>query len=215
MAKLSCRGSFGSEADDELFPINNSILMLVGAKERLDKGFMVIVQFITDDKSANEVNEWRASHPKRYMVRVIDRDAAKMRLLLPWSDDRASRDIDDQELIFPSDHGPRACYLFFQYCVAMLKRSWHHNGHEAVLRDEMGKKLWAVPGPYVRKQILLAFVEDIEDQRLLEGAEKEVDRDIEADPLGVAVANDALNFAESERSGMFTDRLVDSDEESS
>ena len=114
---------FGPEADNELFSVNNRILLLREVERLFDKGFLVIVPCIEDEKSAAQIDEWHASNPKRYKLRVIERNAAKLKYSLPGDEHATYIDLDGRELIFRSNHRPRARYLYFHYCVAILRRS--------------------------------------------------------------------------------------------
>ena len=53
----------------------------------------------------------------------------------------------------------------------MLRRSWVSRS-EPKLRDQLGKLFWGAPGPYIKKTMLLAFVEELgyRFRALLEGA---------------------------------------------
>lgn len=57
----------------------------------------------------------------------------------------------------------------------MLRRSWNLEKKERALKDELGKLFWATPGPYMRKRMLYALVEEMghEHEALLAGAMEE------------------------------------------
>ncbi len=52
----------------------------------------------------------------------------------------------------------------------MLRRSWHHNEHETILKDHLGKKFWGPSGPHLREKLLLAFVDELGHDDFLDGA---------------------------------------------
>ena len=57
----------------------------------------------------------------------------------PWGGTKWN-DLDGQELLFKSDARPRAQYLYYHYCVAMLRRAWQQGKHGNILHDELGRK---------------------------------------------------------------------------
>lgn len=185
---------FGPEAEHEMFSVNNGIVMSTVAETRMDKGLFVIVPFVNDESEA-EVKAWHESNPKRYKVRVLDRNQKLMEGEIPGSDPKMEwADLDGHELQFRSDHRPRARYLYYSYCVSMLRRSHHQGKHEEILKDHLGRKFWGTPGAYLRQSYLLAFVEEIGAQDLLAGAE-EGGTDNTADPAALVVANEQIRLA--------------------
>ena len=71
-------------------------------------------------------------------------------------------ELDGKRVSFRGKARPQARYLYYHYCVTMLRRSWNNGDQKAgVLNDELGKPFWATPGPYLRKRILTALVEEM------------------------------------------------------
>lgn len=202
---------FGAEENErnELFSANNGILIHSAAEERFDKGYFVIVPS-TNDESAEEIEAWHKSTAKRYKIRVLDRDAKMMKMFLPPSAMKDKSmvwvDLDGQELQFLSSHRPRARYLYYHYCVQMLRRSYHKNEHEKILRDHLGKKFWGTPGPYLRKSYLLALVQEIGSDDFLDGAENPQET-VEMDLTVLAAANDAVKASLGNRREISTKEL--------
>lgn len=210
---------FGAEENEknELFSANNGMLIHGAAEERFDKGHFVIVPS-TNDESAEEIEAWHKSTAKKYKIRVIDRDAKMMKKFLPLPmEDKKWVDLDGRELQFLSSHRPRARYLYYHYCVQMLRRSYHQNEHEEILRDHLNKKFWGTPGPYLRKSYLLALVQEIGSEDFLDGAETPQET-VEVDFTVLAAANDAVKTSLKNRREISTkeldeDDLEDSDDE--
>ncbi|MCJ1348914.1 hypothetical protein MMC31_007147 [Peltigera leucophlebia] len=97
---------FETEAEHEMFSVQNGLLMSTMAEAAIDKGLFVIVPFANDESEA-EVKEWHKSNPKRYKLRVLDKADKMMEGNIPdpkitWTD------LDGSELQFRSDHRPRA-----------------------------------------------------------------------------------------------------------
>lgn len=142
------------------------------------------------------MNAWHESNPKRYKVRVLDKDHKLMEGEIPGSDSTMDwADLDGQELRFRSEHRPQAQYLYYSYCVSMLRRSHHQGKHEEIPKDHLGRKFWGTPGAYLQRSYLLAFVEEIEAQDLLDGAEERGEEDNGADPAALIVANGQIRSA--------------------
>jgi hypothetical protein len=145
-------------------------LLCQRAEECFDKYLFVIVPAINDERDSAQIREWHEMEAKPYRIRVVDPDDKLMKSAVVPGGERKWTDLDGEELEFKSTARPRARYLYYHYCVAMLRRSWHRGEHATILKDELGRKLWATPGPYLRKKLLLAFAEEIGNQQLLEGA---------------------------------------------
>lgn len=198
MAKI-----FGQEAEHEMFSINNGLLMSTVAEKKMDKGLFVIVPYAKGE-SETDVREWHRSHPKRYKTRVLDKGHKEMLEVIPGSNPKINwAKLDGRELEFLSGHRPRTRYLYYAYCVAMLRRAHHQGEHEHILKDHLGRKFWGTPGPYLRRAYLLAFVEEIGADDLMDRAE-EGEEDIETDPAALLAANDKIRSAHRPRGDMFT-----------
>ena len=200
---------------NELFSPENGIMMHTEAEDRFDKGFFVIVPSVNDE-SAEAYKAWHQSDVKAYKIRVVDTKASKMNRFLPLPGDRRKWiDLEGQDLQFKTSHRPRARYLYYHYCVTMLRRSHHQNEHENILRDHMGKKFWGTPGPYLRKTFLLALVEELGTDDVLDGAENPAE-EVETDYTLLAAANETLRTLSGNRQAVRTGELaeeVDSDAE--
>lgn len=80
--------------------------------------------------------------------------------------------------------------------MAMLKRSCNNSKAGEVLRDEMGKLLWGMPKRYMRKRMLLAFVQKMghEYESILDGAIEEK-RKAEVIETALVAANHQIALA--------------------
>lgn len=95
------------------------------------------------------------------------------------------REFDGRKLQFLTSFRPAARYMYFHYCVQILRVAWQYNEAKSpkraatVLKDENGKPYWGTPGRYLPKNMLLALVEELghEYQPLLEGAGSKKSRD--------------------------------------
>ena len=195
---------FGEEAKHEMFSIANGLLMSTLAENRMDKGLFVIVPS-ANDESEKDVREWHLSHPKRYKIRVLDKNHKDMLELIPGSNPKTNwAQLDGRELQFLSDHRPRARYLYYAYCVAILRRAHHQGEHEHILKDHLGRKFWGTPGLYLRRAYLLAFVEEIGADDLMDGAEEAEEDVVETDPAALLSANDKIRSGYRPRGDVYT-----------
>lgn len=193
---------FGPEADEHLYSYHNGMMMSLGAKERFDKGLFTIVPYLSDEASPAHIQNWHMATPQRYKIRVLDTTSKLMQAYTCSYREKRRRwlDLDGQELIFKNDHRPRACYLYFRFCVTMLSQSHKYihrcsdKSHTNVLRDHLGKEFWAAPGPFLRKEYLLPFVTETGSKDFLQGANNPA-KDAEPDPTVLAAANNSLKIS--------------------
>ena len=157
----------------ELFKAENGILWAYEAEELLKGGHLVIVPDIPNHPTQQQVVTWEASEPKEYKIRVLNPKHPRMETVV-WGTDKRWVDLDNQRLQFKTNFRPRAKYLYFAYCEAMLCHSFRNNLTE-VSSAELGKNLWGIPGDYMPERMLLGFVEEMGPayEHLLEGAIKE------------------------------------------
>ena len=171
----------------ELFRAENGILWSTPAEERFEGGHFVIVPDIVDQPTQQDVDDWEASDPREYKIRVLNPDDVSMKRLI-FGTDKIWADLDNERMKFKTNFRPRARYLYFAYCAAMLRRSFAGK-HLETSRAEPRKNFWGTPGRYMREGMLLGFVEELGNdyEHLLEGAIKE--EDAVADITAIAAAN--------------------------
>jgi hypothetical protein len=196
------RTIFGADGIGELSSAKNGILMSAMAAEAFDKGHFVIVPDLDDSSSQHDIDMWNTSDPKEYKIRLLNFDSTPVRYDLV---------LDGQRVEFKGNRRPRAKYLFFHYCVSMLRRSWIHDKHWELLKT--GKGLWPIPGPYLRKSHILAFVEEIGHEvgdSLLQGCVDPESHVEEVDETALAAANDQIRItANDDRRDFAIDEYAD------
>ena len=178
----------GSESgESEMFKAENGIIWSAHAEERFEAGYFVIVPDIVDQPTQQQVDTWEASDPKEYKIRVLNPKHSRMRMEIR-NTNKIWADLDNERLEFLTNFRPRARYLYFAYCAAMLRRSYAGK-HFDVSRAELKKRFWGTPGRYMLEGMLLGFVEEMGHQykHLLEGAIKEDEPVV--DPTAIAAAN--------------------------
>ena len=172
----------------ELFKAENGILWSTRAEERFEKGLFVIVPDVPNQPTKEQLDTWEASDPKEYKIRVLNPEHELMVLGVrgkTWAD------LDNERLYFKTSFRPRARYLYYTYCAAMLRRSYAGK-HLDVSKSELRKRFWGTPGRYVLEGMLLGFVEEMghDYEHLLEGAIKE--EEAVPDSTAVAIANQGI-----------------------
>ena len=171
----------------ELFRAENGILWSTPAEERFEGGHFVIVPDIVDQPTQQDVNTWEASDPREYKIRVLNPGDVSMKRQI-FGTDKLWADLDNERMKFKTNFRPRARYLYFAYCAAMLRRSFAGKNLETS-KAELRKKFWGARGRYMRESMLLGFVEEMghDYEDLLEGAIEE--EDAVADITAIAAAN--------------------------
>ena len=118
---------------------------------------------LPDRPIVDTVRRWLNSEIREYKIRIIDSTSNVLDDdIVSEKDGRKYRDLDNQKLQFRSTIRPAAKYLYFHYCLQVLRRAWRVGGgpHSLKgLKDENHRLVWATPGRYIRKQMLRAFVE--------------------------------------------------------
>ena len=177
--------------NSEMFTAENGMLWCDGAEQVFEAGQFVIVPDIDDEPTLEQVETWEASHPKQYKIRIFEPTHPMMQSKISGFSLRKWADLDNERVTFKTDFRPRARYLYFAYCCAMLRRSYQGH-HYANSKAELGKRLWGIPGRYMRERMLLGFVQSMghEYEHLLQGAIKE--DGAEPDGEGVILANDLI-----------------------
>jgi hypothetical protein len=154
---------FGKIRPSELFLSKNGQLINRRIERYFDSGVFVIVPDLPDRPIVDAVRRWLNSEVREYKIRIIDSTSDMLdNDIFFEKDGRKYRDLDGQKLQFCSTARPAARYLYFHYCLQVLRRAWRAGGGPHSLKgleDENRRLVWATPGRYIGKQMLRAFVE--------------------------------------------------------
>ncbi|KAL8941446.1 MAG: hypothetical protein Q9211_001824 [Gyalolechia sp. 1 TL-2023] len=210
---------FGVARDDqgnsELFKPENGLLWSREVEQRFEACHFVIVPQIIDNLTPEKLQEWERAEVKEYQIRILNPNEPAMKEKVLDTETRWT-DLEGRPVNFKegSIFRPRARYLYFRYCAAMLRRSFAGK-HESVSRSEVRKRFWGTPGKYMRESMLLGFVETMghDYDHLMEGAIKEEDpiTDIRAVDLANDRIKEVLEPTKEERDHYDSDE--DSDDE--
>ncbi|MCJ1393769.1 hypothetical protein MMC18_006645 [Xylographa bjoerkii] len=161
--------------ESELFSPLNGLTMWDVAEEKFDRGLLVIVPNLEEDATTAEIQEWHVNEERGYKIRVVNREDPRMSKLIHGIEQRTWNQLDNKAIEFRSSHRPRSRYLYFHYLTSMLRKAWITGSRSDALLDQLGKRYWATPGPYLRQRFLKAFVREIghEFEEVVRGGEAE------------------------------------------
>ena len=205
---------FGEIANGELFSAQNGLLLSTSAKIYLDNGAMAIVPAIDEESSSDQIDAWNAASAQEYKIRVLQPQEKGMNETITYLSNLTWKELDNQPVTFQSDLRPRARYLYYAYCVALLRLAYNVDKRPIALRSSLGTKDWGTTGRYLEKSMVQGFVDAVggEFDGLMGDALS--DDDEEPDPTILALANAQILRSHAEHN---TDlrilSTVDDDEE--
>ncbi|KAL2819092.1 hypothetical protein BDW59DRAFT_181768 [Aspergillus cavernicola] len=166
---------FGKKTPPELFSARNGMLVPMAVERFFDSGKFVICPDLPDRPALAELLAWIRQDSREYRLKILDLTWDKLDHPLSPNTTETWRSRDGKKLEFRTSFRPAARYLYFHYCIQILRRAWGHNssrGSVSVLEDEAGRPFWGTPGRYMPKNMLLALVEEVghEYKGLLDGA---------------------------------------------
>ncbi|KAL4787718.1 hypothetical protein BJX76DRAFT_369006 [Aspergillus varians] len=166
---------FGKKDAPELFSPRNGLLVCGTIERYFDSGKFVIVPDLPDRPPVAELLSWVQAECRDYRLRIIDPKWEKLDHPVSRLNGPNWRSLDGKKLEFRTKFRPAGRYLYFHYCIQVLRRAWGQNGLGGslpVLKDEIGRPFWGTPGRYMPKNMLLALVEELghDYKGLLEGA---------------------------------------------
>jgi hypothetical protein len=165
---------FGKTKTPELFSPRDGLIISKAVEKVFDEGFMVIIPQLPERPTKAQISKWLIQEPRQYKTRIIDPSSKLTDRRISVAGDLKWKDLDNRPLQFRNKFRPAARYLYFHYCLQLLRRAWKQPVEEGklVIRNEMGKLYWGTPGRYLPRNMLLAFVEELghEYEGLLEGS---------------------------------------------
>lgn len=161
---------FGKTRPGELFSPRNGLLMCRKLERYFDAGKFVIVPDVPNVQEnvlVSTVKSWLSREPREYRVRIIDPDWEMNEQQISRWGELTYGQLEGRKLRFRSSFRPAARYLYFHYCVQMLRMCWQHSSQgkssqaAAILRAEKGRPFWGTAGRYLPRNMLLALVEEM------------------------------------------------------
>lgn len=87
------------------------------------------------------------------------------------TDNTRFRDIDGKELMFLNSNRPARRYLYLRYVITCIHQKRIGNSdmlEQALRRTDVRGYIWATPGPYLRKSMLISLAREVSDRFLPE-----------------------------------------------
>ena len=180
---------FGEDATDELFSAKNGMLLSSRAEEKFDNGGIALVSRASNLANAAEIKAWNEAPVKEYKIRTM-RSTPDMLKKCDVQSSYTWMQLDNQPVTFKGSFRPRTRYLYYAYCVALLRQAYNGGTRLEALTDSLGQKYWGTVGPYLKKSMIRGFIETVGHgyDGLMDGAITE-DDDEEPDLTMIAPAN--------------------------
>ncbi|OJJ44490.1 hypothetical protein ASPZODRAFT_168752 [Penicilliopsis zonata CBS 506.65] len=155
---------FGKMRPPQLFSSKNGLLIHSEIEQVLDAGVLVIVPDLPEKPTSAMLCSWTDSEVREFRVRIIDSQWDRLDEGIFGISGLKWRDLDNRKVQFRGTFRPAARFLYFHYCLQVLRRAWRAGpGQKAVfsLTDELGKPFWGTPGRYIAGNMLKAFCEEL------------------------------------------------------
>ncbi|KAL1968104.1 hypothetical protein VTN77DRAFT_2234 [Rasamsonia byssochlamydoides] len=127
----------------------NGITLYSKVEEALDQGIIVIVPL--PPSGTTTVTRWKCV--------LADRSLKKLTL----APNVKYGNLDGKEMSFCDDNRPARRYFYFRYVMTYLYRKQFENLKWTETIEAQGK-MWATPGPYLRKSMLTMLARKISDR---------------------------------------------------
>ncbi|KAI4173616.1 MAG: hypothetical protein LQ343_002791 [Gyalolechia ehrenbergii] len=202
---------FDEQDTSELFKAENGILWSQEAEVRFSAGHLCIVPNVPNEPTIEEITAWEVLEVKEYKVRILNFKHPTMGKKIGLTEKKWFQ-LDNARVSFQGNFRPRARYLYFAYCEAMLRRAYAGK-HFEVAHSEHRQRFWDTPGRYVLGSILRGFVNAMghDYSHLLEGGIESLEEDDgETDVRGTLIANEHIQDSLEEEDG---DESSDDDDE--
>ncbi|KAK0716191.1 hypothetical protein B0H67DRAFT_539094 [Lasiosphaeris hirsuta] len=233
---------FGPGLRDELFSAVNGIFLHPKIEKAFDRGFLAIVPDIGvdpkdplapwEDKEERHkaLRKWETSQLREYRIAVLDPTPACMKEQV--FDEQVYKqlgfetlaDLDGRRLVFQNDARPRARYMWWTFLSAITQLSWKGSvkNPDSLIQKEVLKstRCWGTHGKYIRKNMLLGFVQEIghDVSSIAESImEHAIDEDTlvgtEADQTGLAIVADNVIRRAQQHDGVDYDSELEEEED--
>lgn len=218
---------FGKGSIDDIFSPRNGLLLHKHIESALDKGYFAIVPDVDIDPQdpsmpemdqaarRDRLKEWERMSPKEFKAMVLDSKPQAMReKVFPLSYPvQTLAELHGRKLTFLNEFRPKSRYVWWTYLHGLTQVSWRAKaGGETLIQKEVAKgmRYWDTRGPYIKRNQLLGFVEqighDVESiESILEHAVEEdagiAEEAEEANMTGLAVISDEVVRRAQENDG--------------
>ena len=171
----------------------------------------------------DRLKEWELVSPKEFKAVVLDSKPQAMReKVFPLSYPvQTLNELHGRKLTFLNEFRPKSRYVWWTYLHGLTQVSWRAkaDGETLIQKEAKGMRYWGTRGPYVKRNQLLGFVEqighDVESiESILEHAgEEDAGITEEANMTGLAVISDEVVRRAQENDGYDYEEDQDEDME--
>lgn len=109
-----------------------------------------------------------------------------------------------QKVLFRGNFCLRARYLYFTYCMAILRKSWNKVQPTTTLSDKLGMPYWGSASQYIKKIIYQWFMQELGHiyEALLEGAISDSSNKERVGLVALKIANDQIKISVRSQDGL-------------
>lgn len=132
---------FGEDAIDELFSAKNGMLLSKRAKKNFNSGAIALVPRVSSLTNAAEIKAWNEAPVKEYKIRVM-RSGPEMNKKCDAQPSYTWMQLDNQPVTFKGSFRPRTRYLYYAYCVAVLRQAYNGQSRSEAPKDSLGQMYW-------------------------------------------------------------------------
>jgi HNH endonuclease len=224
---------FGQGSREEIFLPCNGLFLHEDVEKALERGWLAIVPDVDIEPSdplrplddlferTERLKSWEKQAVKNYKIVILDpqhKEVTKDLFIIDGINNLL--DLHQRKLVFLTDFRPRARYIWWTFLAAILKTGWQQKASKmanvVTLEVRKANQYWGTRGRYVKKNMLLGFVEELgqDVESILENSIDE-EQEEEANPQGVVVvANEVIFRSQVHGEDSDEDEDFDEDEDS-
>lgn len=176
---------------DEMMSPQNCMIISNAAEKLLEDGVIALVPDV-DNCSKEQIREWREAKVKEYRIKIIDKSSKKLSMKPISGTDETWHDLDGKKVMFRSEFRPRARYLYWSWCTAILKLSYHQPQQQmhADHRAELNRPYWGTVGGWLEAASLRPIVEAVGHD--LAGCFGQVSEELPRDDTALLAMNSSI-----------------------
>ena len=134
---------FGQIIPAKLFSSRNGLILSAANEKHFDTGVLVIVPNLPGRSTTGTLSRLTNQEAREYKTWIIDSEWEKLDANLPGS--LRWRDFDNRKLQFRGETRPAARYLYFHYCLPVLRRAWKAGPGHLQSQGRAGKTVLGNP----------------------------------------------------------------------
>lgn len=161
---------FGKVHSKDLFSARNGLLISKPVAEYLDRGKIAIVPSINDTPNFATKTCWPCKSSQEYEIKILDPSWELLGSRISVHSTLTWGQLDSRKLQFRSSSRPAARYMYYHYCVQLIKAAWQRkdtvkkSDTAGTLEKGTSIPIWTTPGQYISRSMLLAVVQELGDE---------------------------------------------------